>query len=71
MVSLVFHGGHYKTGTTSVQLVHGVATFPTLQLSKAGAGFTLLAATPGLPIVVSSPWPGYTIVSSGSVNNLL
>jgi uncharacterized repeat protein (TIGR01451 family) len=48
--------GAKLTGTTSVKLVNGVATFPNLQLSTAGTGFTLAASAAGLPAVLSSPF---------------
>src|SRR5205807_934415 len=48
--------GANLTGATSVQLVHGMAAFPTLQLNKAGSGFTLAASAPLLRAVVSNPF---------------
>ena len=52
------------TGTTSQPAVGGVATFPDLRISQAGAGYTLTASTSGLPSVttaafdVVTPGPG-------------
>jgi uncharacterized repeat protein (TIGR01451 family) len=44
------------TGIKSVKLTNGVATFPTLRLSKAGLGFTLAASTATLPATFSDPF---------------
>jgi hypothetical protein len=44
------------TGTATAAVVHGLAAFPSLQLTVAGTGFTMLATASGLPIAVSSPF---------------
>ncbi len=54
------------TGTTSVELNEGVAQFPTLQLSKAGNGFTIVAYSPALQLVVSNSF-NVVVVSGFSV----
>jgi Ca2+-binding RTX toxin-like protein len=44
------------TGTASVKLTDGVATFPTLQVNKPGSAFTLAALSPFLSAAVSAPF---------------
>src|SRR5204863_790460 len=41
-------GGGTLSGTTTVAAASGVATFSTLSINKAGAGYTLIAAASGL-----------------------
>ena len=41
-------------GTTTVSARNGVATFPDLQISKPGTGYTLSASAPGLAIATST-----------------
>ena len=43
-------------GTRTVAAVHGVATFANLTVSKAGAGYTLAATSPGLTPDESAPF---------------
>ena len=47
-------GGATLTGTTSAAAASGVATFDGLKLDKVGTGYTLVAASTGLPSVTSS-----------------
>ena len=49
-------GAAALAGTASLKLVNGVATFPTLNLSKLGTGFTFLASSPNLAGAISSPF---------------
>jgi len=51
-------GGSTLGGTTTVAPVLGVATFTTLSLNKAGAGYTLAASSAGLTGATSS---GFTV----------
>ena len=47
-------GGATLSGDASVEAVNGVATFSDLRLDQAGTGYTLVAASAGLPGVTSS-----------------
>lgn len=54
-------GGSALTGTLTVAAVNGVATFPDLRVSQAGAGFTLAARSGGIsaaPADMIGWWPG-------------
>lgn len=61
-------GGGALTGTTLRPVVSGVATFPGLAISTAGAGYTLVASAPGRASATSSP---FTIAArSGAQENM-
>ncbi len=47
-------GGGTLGGTLTVNAVNGVATFSGLTLNKVGSGYTLQAASAGLPVVVTN-----------------
>jgi hypothetical protein len=47
-------GGAHLGGTTSVNLVNGIATFPDLTIDKTGVNYTLQASVSGLPDATSS-----------------
>lgn len=49
-------GSATLAGTGTVAAVDGVATFTTLMLEKAAAGYTLVASAPGLTSVTSQPF---------------
>lgn len=49
-------GGGTLSGTVTRAAVAGVATFSDLAMDKAGAGYTLTAASPGLISVTSAPF---------------
>ncbi len=49
-------GGGTLSGTTSVALGNGVATFSGLSIDRAGNGYTLTASTSGLKSAASSPF---------------
>jgi hypothetical protein len=53
-------GGATLSGTTTVAAVAGVATFTGLNLNAVGAGYTLVAASAGLPVVASA---GFTVTA--------
>ena len=55
--------GASLTGTTTVNVVDGVAAFTNLSLDRAGAGYTLTASAAGLPSATSS---SFEIVTPGS-----
>ena len=47
-------GSATLSGTTSVQAINGIATFPNLSLDKAGAGYTLIATATNLAPATST-----------------
>ena len=49
-------GSGTLSGVTTVAAVNGVATFPGLSIDKAGAGYTLSAASPNLVAAASTPF---------------
>jgi hypothetical protein len=49
-------GGGKLGGTTTVNAVNGVATFPNLSVTKPGTGYTLVASSPGLTAITSTPF---------------
>lgn len=49
-------GSGTLSGTTTVAAVNGVATFSGLSIDKAGTGYTLSAASPGLGAATSTPF---------------
>ncbi len=49
-------GGGTLSGTTTVALVSGVATFSTLSINKSGIGYTLRATSGVLPAATSAPF---------------
>jgi uncharacterized repeat protein (TIGR01451 family) len=49
-------GGAVPVGVVSVRLVNGVATFPTLGISKAGNALTLSASSSTIPTTISDPF---------------
>jgi uncharacterized repeat protein (TIGR01451 family) len=51
------------SGTTSVKLTDGVATFPTVAVNKAGSGFTLAAFAPSIPAAVSAAFDVIAVAS--------
>jgi hypothetical protein len=63
-------------GTTTVNAVSGVATFASVSVSKAGAGYTLVASSTGLtsatsnPFTVGAPIPTVSAmdITTGTVN---
>jgi Flp pilus assembly pilin Flp len=57
-------GGAALSGTSTVNAAGGVATFSNLSLNKVGTGYTLVAASPGLPNVTS----GTFNVTAGAVS---
>jgi uncharacterized repeat protein (TIGR01451 family) len=57
--------GATLSGTAAVKLIHGVATFPTLQLNKAGNGFRFSTSAPLLPVVVSDAFDVAAVASFG------
>ncbi|HMA47209.1 MAG TPA: hypothetical protein VKP11_08425, partial [Frankiaceae bacterium] len=67
-------GNGALSGTTTVAAVAGVATFSTLSINKAGAGYTLSAVATGLTGATSgsftvSPGPATHLVFSGQPGN--
>jgi large repetitive protein len=60
-------GAGTLSGTTTVSAVNGVAVFSTLSIDKAGNGYTLTAASSGLPDATS---PAFDILA-GSANHLV
>ena len=48
-------------GTTVVNLVNGIATFPNLSIDQSGVGYTLQASVPGLPPVSSGAFNVVTV----------
>ena len=63
-------GGATLNGTASVNAVDGVATFTGLSLNQAGSGYTLVAASAGLPGATSNTFdvtPGTPAALSFSV----
>jgi hypothetical protein len=55
-------GGAHLGGTTSVNLVNGIATFPDLTIDKTGVNYTLTASVSGLPDATSS---AFSVVAAG------
>lgn len=46
-------GNAHLRGTTQVNLVNGIATFPNLSIDQTGLNYTLKASVPGLPDAIS------------------
>jgi len=46
-------GGSFLSGTVTATALNGVATFPGLSLDQAGAGYTIVATSPGLASATS------------------
>lgn len=59
--------GGTLSGTTSVAVVNGVASFSNLAIDKTGAGYTLTASSAGLPDVPSAAFD----ILTGSANRLV
>jgi len=55
-VTLGSGSGGTLSGTTSVTASGGLAIFPSLVISQAGTGYTLIASAPGLVSVSSAPF---------------
>jgi PKD repeat protein len=55
-VTITVSGGANLVGTASINAVSGVATFSTLNVTTAGTGFTLTAASNSLQSATSSPF---------------
>ncbi|HMU61680.1 MAG TPA: hypothetical protein PKA66_07850, partial [Gemmatimonadales bacterium] len=56
-------GGSTLTGTLTANAVAGVASFGSLSLNKAGAGYTLVASATGLTSATSA---GFSVTSAGA-----
>jgi hypothetical protein len=54
-------GGAHLGGTTSVNLVNGIATFPNLTIDKTGVNYTLKASVSGLPDATSRAFSVVTL----------
>ena len=59
--------GGTLTGTTTIAAAAGVATFATLSIDKAGAGYTLLANASGVTTATSAPFT----ITAGSAAQLV
>jgi photosystem II stability/assembly factor-like uncharacterized protein len=62
-------GGANLLGSTTAPAINGMATFAAVGLDKPGAGYTLVASSPGLPSVTSNPFtvtqPSFAPVTTG------